>query len=55
MGAGFIFLIIAVVLLITVYRTVTFVSWRGNQILFRKYYDDLLNRMKMNDEENESK
>ena len=54
MGAGFIFLVIAVILLLTVYRTVTSVSWRGNQLLFRKYYDDLLNRMKINNEENES-
>jgi membrane protein implicated in regulation of membrane protease activity len=53
MGAGFIFLIIAVILLVTVYRTVASVSWRGNQLLFRKYYDDLLNRMKINNEENE--
>lgn len=55
MGAGFIFLIIAVILLVTVYRTVTSVSWRGNQLLLRKYYDDLLDRMKVNDEDNESR
>ena len=55
MGAGFIFLIIAVILLVTVYSTVTSVSWRGNQLLFRKYYDDLLKMMKINNEENDSK